>query len=312
MSQAHSHPTVTANRAGRATSTVVEQDFLQEIRRRFRAVRGLVRRTVGYQNDALGLRANAEERAAFDFPTDEGKAAQFARWLRQVLRDEVLEPVQGRAVADGGHWTAPYIRAAVTRGANQATGLLFQEGASVENIPDDELLERPIYQRTLRDLHTRTYENLEAVTEEAAPQVRETLTQGFAEGWNPRKMARKLTGEIRDIQHTRAETLARTETIEAHSDATLATYERAGVDVVGHGEWAVGGANICDFCKRLAGAALTIEEMRTGAVEWRGQVYRLKPAAHPNGKCVILPVVGASPPTSPLATRVPGTVLSGA
>jgi SPP1 gp7 family putative phage head morphogenesis protein len=283
------------------------------MRRRWRRVRGLIRRTVGYENDALGLRANAEEREAFDFPTDRGKVEQFVRWLREVLRDEVLEPLPTEDVREGRHWTSPYIRSAVRRGANQATGLLFQQGASVENIPDDELLTRPIYERTLRQLYTRAFENLQSVTEEAAPQVRETLTQGLAEGWNPREMARELTTEARTIQRTQAETLARTETIHAHSESTLTTYERAGVDVVSHGEWqATQDDDTCAFCRRLSGAALTMDEMRSGAVEWRGQVYRLSPPSHPNGRCVILPSVGGEAPTSPLAERVPGTVLSGA
>ncbi|WP_179747513.1 minor capsid protein [Natronoarchaeum philippinense] len=312
MAATHTHPP-TANRRGRATSTVVEEQFLDEMRRRWRRVRGLVRRTIGYENDALGLRANADEREAFDFPTDRGKTEQFVRWLRRALRDEILAPIDADAVADGSHWTAAYIRSAVTRGANQATGLLFQRGASVENIPDAELPERPIYAKTLRDLYTRTYENLESITDEAAPQVREIVTRGFAEGWHPRKMAREVTGELRDIQRTRAETFCRTETIHAHSESTLTTYERAGVDTVSHGEWqATQDDRTCSFCRRLSGAALAIDEMRSGAVEWRGQVYRLQPPAHPNGRCVILPSVGGEPPTSPLAERVPGTVLSGA
>lgn len=303
----------TANRQARATSAIVEEQFLEELRRRFRRVRGLVRRTVGYENDALGLSANAEEREAFDFPTDRGKATEFARWLRQALVDEVLEPTDQGAVADGGHWTAPYIRSAVIRGVNQSTGLLYQQGGNVENIPDDDILSRPIFERTVRDLYQRTYENLESVTEETAPQVRDTLTTGLAQGWNPRKAARELTTEVRSIQHTQAETLARTETINAHSEATLRNYERAGVDTVSHGEWqATQDTRTCPFCRRLSGAELTLEEMSTGAVEWRGQVYRLQPPAHPNGRCVILPSIGGSAPTSRLADRVPGTVLSGA
>ncbi|WP_455448301.1 phage minor head protein [Natrinema thermotolerans] len=305
--------TLTANRQGRATSTVVEEQFLEEMRRRWEKVRGLVRRTVGYKNDAFGLRANADEQEAFDFPSERGKTKGFVRWLRQALRDEVLEPIDTDAVADGGHWTAAYIRSAVVRGSNQATGLLFQRGASVENIPDAELLERPIYAKTLRDLYTRAYENLQSVTEDAAPQVRETVTEGFAKGWNPRKMARELTSEIRDIQRTQAETLARTETIHAHSESTLTTYERAGVDTVSHGEWqATQDDRTCSFCRRLSDAELAIDEMRSAAVEWHGKIYRLQPPAHPNGRCVILPSVGGEPPTSPLAERVPGTVIAGA
>jgi len=313
MSHSHSHSHApTANRRGRATSTVVEDQFLQEVRRRWERIRGLVRATVGYQNDAFDLRANAEEREAFDFPTDRGQAKSFLRWLRSVLQDELLEPVPARDVREGRHWTAAYIRAAVTRGVNQSTGLLFQQGASVENIPDDEIVTRPIFQQTLEQAYTRAYQNLRDITETEADDIRETITKGLAEGWNPRKMADRLTADLRSIQHSRAETLARTETIEAHSDATLRNYERAGVNTVSHGEWQATPGLSCPFCRRLSGVELTLEEMASGAVEWRGSTYRLKPPAHPNGTCVILPGVGGSPPSSPLSERVPGTVLSGA
>lgn len=331
MSATHQHGSITANRQGRATATVVEEQFLTEMRRRWRRVRGLVRRTVGYDHDALGLTANvderqsllsasergplanAEERAAFDFPTDGGVARAFIRWLRRALEDEVLEPATRREVREGKHWTAVYVRAAAGKGVDQSTGLLFQQGASVDNPETSEVLQRPIFARTLRDLFQRTYENLETVAEETAPQVRETLSRGLAEGWNPKKMARKLTDELREIQRARAETLARTETMHAHSEATLRNYERAGVDTVSHGEWqATRDTRTCPFCRRLSGAELTIEEMSNGAVEWRGQVYRLQPPSHPNGRCVILPSVGGTPPTSPLTERVPGTVITGA
>jgi SPP1 gp7 family putative phage head morphogenesis protein len=314
MSSAGCTPSLTANaRNARATSTVVEEQFITELRRRFRTVRGLVRRTVGYENDALGLRANADERATFDFPTDRGKIGGFVRWLRQALRDEVLEPMDRSAVAEGNHWTAPYLRSAVIRGVNQSTGLLFQQGLNVENIPDSEIVTRPIFASTLRELYTRTYENLQSVAEADADDVRETLTEGFAKGWHPRKAAQQLTKDIRDLQRTRAEAIARTETLRAHSDATLRNYERAGVNVVSHGEWqATQDTRTCGFCRRLSGAELTLEEMRSGTVQWRGQVYRLQPPSHVNGRCVILPSVDASAPTSPLSERVPGTVLSGA
>lgn len=283
----------------------IEQDFVDEIKQRFRRLRGLIRRTVGYKNDALALSSNADEREAFDFPTDQTKIAAFIRWLKNAVREEILEPANPSDVEAGQHWTLVYIREAFRAGVNQSTGLLFQQGASVENIPNDGILSRPFFQRDLQDLYTRTYSNLESITEDIAPVVRETLTEGFARGWNPKKMARELTSEVRSIERTRAETLARSETINAHSSATLRNYERAGVDVVGHATWKdASDTDVCAFCRRLDGVALSLEEARTGAVEWRGQVYRLQPPAHPNGRCTLLPSVGADPPTSSLSERL--------
>lgn len=301
----HSHNTTPqTNRSGRANVFNVEERFLREVRQRFRELRGLIRRTVGYENDALQLRddgesrtplGNAEEREAFDFPSREGITTAFLKWLRGALRDGVLEPLDREDVADGKHWTAKYLRQAYIQGANQATGLLFQQGVSAENPDAEALLNRPIHAKSLKDLYQRTYANLESITDDMAPAVRETLTEGYAQGWNPRKMADELTNEVRDIQRSRAETLARSEIMNAHSSATLDTYRREGVDAVSHTEWSDSNdTRVCAFCRRLDNVELGLDEVATGAVEWRGQTYRLQPPSHCNGRCVLLPSIGGS------------------
>lgn len=305
----HAHNTTPrTNRSGRANVFNVEERFLKEIRKRFKRLRGLIRRTVGYENDALKLRddggsrtplGNAEERETFDFPTREGITTAFLKWLRGALRDGILEPLDREDVQDGKHWTAKYLRQAYIQGANQATGLLFQQGVSADNPDAEALLRRPIHAKSLKDIYQRTYSNLESITDDMAPAVREVLTEGYAQGWNPRKMADRLTEEVRDIQRSRAETLARSETMNAHSRATLDTYRREGVEAVQHGEWgASDDTRTCPFCRRLDGVVLTLDEIASGAVEWRGDVYRLQPPSHPNGRCVILPAIGASVSTS--------------
>jgi hypothetical protein len=70
-----------------------------------------------------------------------------------------------------------------------------------------------------------------------------------------------------------------------------------------------GDTRVCPFCRRLNGVEMTIDEMLGTHVLWRGQIYRLAPPAHPDGRCTPLPSVGASPPTEPLADRVPGTIV---
>lgn len=322
---------VTSNRNGRTNATPVEKDFVAALARRFRRVRGLVRQTVGYPTDALELggavdgpggrrlplEANDEDeiddaaRERFDFETDPELTDKFIAWLKQQVRQRILEPATPGEVEEGKHWTARYIDAAARAGIDQSAGLLFQQGASVDMSERDQLLRRPIFASSLRQLYTRTYTTLETVTDETAPAVRSILTEGFREGINPREMAEQLTEQIRDIQHTRAETLARSETINAHSTATLDNYERAGVGVVSHGEWAAtNDTRTCPFCERLDDAELTLDEMRSAVVLFRGQQYRLQPPAHPNGRCAVLPVVGADEPSSPLQERVPGRVIS--
>lgn len=365
---------ITANRSGPSNSGPIEDNFVREIRRRFRRFRGLIRTTVGYQNDALnltqpqanpeslivansnkrekfkgklitdgglytyvksvenaeklvktsvpenyytsfhnafgdGLTANAEPRERFEFTTRPELREKFMRWVRGAINDEILEPLEpGEDTSN--HWVAQFIRNAYIAGANQATGLLFQQGVSAENPPDGELVQRPISQRALQTLYTRAYDNLQDITDDMADIIREEVTTGFARGYNPRKMADRIAEEVRNIQQSRAETLARSEVMNAHSESMLDTYERQGVTVVAH-EWsAANDSRTCPFCERLDGIRMSTQEVRTGSIswaiepDWKPQNWRLQPPAHPNCRCVLRPIPGASEPITPLSERV--------
>jgi len=315
MSCTHDHTATLQAMSGDPTNTAqLRRSFVKEVRRRFGTVRGNIRELVGYERDAFGLRQDAALADASDveqFASRPTKVRKFAQWLREQFRDNVLEPVSRREVKNGEHWTASYIRAAANRGWKNGAGRLQSEGVAVATDGVEDVFNAPIARRQLRKLYTRAYENLQSVTREAAPQVRDILTKGLAEGKNPRELARVLTKEVRTIQHTRAETLARSEIIHSHAEETLTRYEQAGETVVGHGEWATSGLqNVCPFCRRLGGESFTVEEMRNTLVEFRGQIYRLAPPSHPNGVCTILPNVGAGPITTPLRERVPGRLVS--
>jgi SPP1 gp7 family putative phage head morphogenesis protein len=315
MACAQNHTASLRAMSGDPTNTAqIRRSLLKEVRRRFETVRGNIRELVGYDRDAFGLRQDAMLVDAEDveqFATRSTKVRKFTQWLREQLRDNVLEPVSRREVKNGEHWTATYIRAAANRGWKNGAGRLQAQGLGVASDGVADVMNVPVARRQLRQLYTRAYEELESITAEAAPQVRDTLTKGLAEGKNPKELARVLTKEVRGIQRHRAETLARSEIIHSHTQETLTRYEQAGETVVGHGEWATSGLkNVCPFCRRLGGESFTIDEMRDTLVEFRGKVYRLAPPSHPNGVCTVLPNVGADPITTPLRERVPGTVVS--
>ena len=293
-----------AELSGDPTNTTdLREDFLRDVARRFRRLRGLVRQTVGYENDALELRANADAQDTFQFTSDEGRIQQFLKSLQDAIRDELLEPLPQRDVVDGAHWTAAYIDTAYVRGWQTGTGRLLDAGVDgLDRRGVADVLNLPVPRRQLQELYTRTYGNLQTITEEMTQPVRETLTRGLAEGWNPRKMAGELTSEIEDLQRSRAEVLARTETINSHSKATLDRYESAGVDTVRHGEWATADDDdVCPICAAIGGTVRTITEMREGTFQfdapgdvsdYMAGTYPLRPPAHPNCRCSILPVIG--------------------
>jgi SPP1 gp7 family putative phage head morphogenesis protein len=283
----------------------LRERFLREIRRRFKRLRGRIRAAAGYEDDVFHLAQDARLADADDverFPTDGGKIRAFLKWLRERLDGDVLEPSTRREVRNGEHWSATYIRAAYVKGWEQARERLQNAGVATESVDDVFRLGVPTEQ--LRRLYTRTYENLESVTSAAAPVVRETLTEGLAEGVNPKEMARRLTETVRGLERTRAEVLARTEVINSYAEATLDRYERAGVEgATVSGEFATADdARVCPICAAIEGAEFATDAMRTETFEFDpatdpdavpsdGGTYPVKPPVHPNCRCAILPVI---------------------
>lgn len=294
-----------AQRATPSGTNSIQQRFLRDVEQRARIVRGFVRRTVGYENDALNLTQAArlaEDRESFGRLPPGQLARRFEDWFRDVLRDELLAVSAMTAVRAGEHWTSQYIREAYLQAWQQATGRLMQTGVSTSVMEPQAVIQLPVPKRQLRRLYQRAYSNLEDITDDMGQTIREELTRGLARGENPRTMASRLNGEIENITNSRLQTLARTEVIHSHTEATLDRYERAGVDLVQHGEWASADDDrVCPICSFLDGNEYPIPEFRTGSFQFdpsedepdhlAGE-YPLSPPTHPNCRCTILPVVG--------------------
>jgi len=140
---------------------------------------------------------------------------------------------------------------------------------------------KPVHRDKLQLLYTRNFQALEGITDAVDKEVSRVLTQGLAEGVNPREAARRITDRVDKIGKTRATTLARTEIINAHAEGTLDRFERMGVDEVGvKAEWQTAGdSRVCPICASLEGSTFTIDEARG------------KLPAHPRCRCAFLPVV---------------------
>lgn len=325
---AHDHKTTANEQLAGITLTkgqnpsnthAIQREFIREIQRRLKQIRGLIRKTIGYKNDALhlkqqtqpsSLQVNAEPKESFDFPTEQGRIRAFMRVLRGWLREEVLGTVDTSKIQDGEHWTGKYLRNAYVTGVQLAEGRLMQEGVSITASEREAILDRPISIRQLQDIYTRAYSNLKDITDDMAGVIRRELTEGIREGENPRKVASRINREIQDITHTRAVTLARTETMRSHADATLRTYEQAGVDVVNHtSRLTAQDQRVCPFCRALEGIPFTLTEFASGTVQWGTQTMRLGIPAHPNGRCSPMPEVGLDgDELEPLEDRVPDSI----
>jgi hypothetical protein len=113
--------------------------------------------------------------------------------------------------------------------------------------------------------------------------------------------------------------IARSEVMNAYSQGTLSRMEEINSErertddgqlIAGHGTWdaAMAQPNTCPFCRAVNGTMLTADEMSSTTVQFRGDVYRLAPPAHPNGRCNIRVMVGPDRIDEPLEDRLPAEV----
>jgi SPP1 gp7 family putative phage head morphogenesis protein len=143
-------------------------------------------------------------------------------------------------------------------------------------------------------LYTRTFNGLKGITDAMDNQISQVLAQGLADGDNPRLLAKKLTstisGPFGDLGITdtlgrfipaerRAQTLARTEVIRAHHQATIQEYKNwAAERVKVKAEWVTAGYNVCPECAALEGQVFKLTE-----------IENMIPV-HPNCRCVAIPL----------------------
>lgn len=275
--------------------------FVRDITKRFDNIYKVIEQSI-VQQDCFGLTIqdnNATTQAGryqFAFPRTADKVSAFMEWLQAQINAEVLEvsTTQRIGASIESAWTNVYIKDSYKRGILRAryemkkTGVPIDDGISIG-------LDSAANVDRLGVLYTRAFEELKGITTAMEKQISHVLTQGLADGDGPRLLASKMNAVIRktnaDLGITdtlgryipakrRAEMLARTEITRAHHQATMQEYENyklSGVTV--KAEWTLGG-NACPICIDLENNnPYTLEEIRS-----------LIPA-HPNCKCVALPLI---------------------
>lgn len=265
-------------------TTTLRRRFEAEAGRRMRAFRRAVRTAVVVR-DVLALRANVEipPNRAFDFPSDTRKVQEFMAWVQQMAEDEVLDVRIGTPLRSAAHqaWTATYIQSAYRRGLATASGELSAQGAEVAPEWLDAAFHRPVHADRAGMLYIRAFEDLRGVTTAMSTEMSRVLSEGIIEGQGPHTIARRLTDRVDKIGITRAKVLARTEVIRAHAEATLNTYEEAGVaGVRNRAEFSTSGdERVCPQCAVMEGREFSLQEAR-GIIP-----------VHPNCRCAWIPVV---------------------
>jgi len=246
--------------------------FDADIGRRFRTLKSLIREAI-VKNDVLGMRPNptatmfqamfaprqitrddAPPAGAFRFQTSSGKVDAFMAWLRLMQDEHIFEITTGAALGQSAEqaWTSTYIRAAYEKGVADAIGRIRDAGGRASDDWIRSAFFRPIHADRAGLIFTRTYSDLRGITDEMDKQISRVLSEGIIRGRGPVAIARDLVDRVDRIGVTRARVMSRTEVISAHAEASLNSYEEAGIEGVNLvAEWLLG-STPCPLCTDAA------------------------------------------------------------
>jgi len=266
-------------------TTMLRRKFVAEMYKRFRTIRGLVRKAL-IDKDVLGLIEESPKRPvdlqakntatarnaapgakAFAFERSAQKVAHFQEWFDGQVEEGLLE------VVDGAPWTDTFVDSAYKKGHRRAwTDVNTQDVSLPEGYHEvskeaylRETFAAPEMIEKIELLQTRTFENLKNISADMSSKLGHELASGLADGRNPREIARSINKAIGGIGKKRARTLARTEIIHAHAEGQLDSFEKLGIDEVGAKvEWLTHGDldTVCSDCAALETEVFTIEKAR--------------------------------------------------
>lgn len=268
-------------------TTGIRRAFERDMVRRFKSLRRDIVTTI-VKNDGFGLRGapvvnEPGRQFQFAFPRAGDKVSAFMEWLRQQQNATVLELQRGTAMRTAAErsWANVYIDGAYQRGIRQAGSELRAAGATVSDRYLDAAFNLPVHADRVGLIYTRSYSDLVGITEVMDTQISRVLAQGLIDGLGPMDLARQIVDRVDGIGIARARTLARTEIIAAHAEASLNSYEEAGLEGVAvTAEFSTAQDNaVCPECEELEGKTFLLEEAR-GIIP-----------VHPNCRCAFIPVI---------------------
>lgn len=285
-------------------TTTLRAAFETQMDKRFNAFARLVIAAI-VERDVFGLlqtNANLPGPRSFAFTQSSDKVGGFMEWLRQAEKDNILELTSFSQVGTSANaaWTNMYIKDSYGRGIARARYEMGKAGYPVPSIASTggvlASMSTPLHVDRLGVLYTRTFNELKGITDAMDAQISRILTEGIMEGDNPRTLANKMnkliTGRGEDLGITdsigryipakrRAQTLARTEIIKAHHQATIQEYTNwAAEGVTVQAEWTTAGDGaVCERCALLQGTKYKLADAMS-----------ILPA-HPNCRCIMLPTM---------------------
>lgn len=181
--------------------------------------------------------------------------------LQRILDDHILAPAQSMA--------ADEVAAAYRAGGARADQLIgISVTAKIGNMPLDK--------RALSVLQARSLTGLKGITDEMSKSIMQEITDGMLRGDSPRLVAKAISERVDAIGITRANALARTESMKAFNTGATNRYRQRGYT---EQEWcAAASERTCSYCSQMDGRTFPIDDSPDMP-------------AHVNCRCSWLPVV---------------------
>lgn len=238
------------------------------------------------------LKLTTPGKKRFAFPRDSRKVSAFMDWFNRQVNAGILDVREIRQVGESieAAWTNKYINDSYKRGLARSRYQLTHGGFDVPALAETGgvgvSMMAPFHIDRVGLLYTRTFNELRGITAAMDQQISRLLAEGLVEGLHPKTLSRMLNHAISGKGSTlglpisyinprtgsrvnyympaqrRAQILARTEVIRAHSEAQLQEFKNWGVEGVGvKAEWMTAGdERVCPDCGALEGSRFTLEQ----------------------------------------------------
>ena len=200
----------------------IEKAWLREIRRRWRLYKKTTIAELHRMNNAL-IRTNATKPFEFDGSQIRIYMSFIETQIQRLLLETETAP----------NWQAKYQLNSYQRALEATRGQLISQGAAIIPTQEEVLIgqglrplsaipsiatgsiTQPIHQDALQFLYTRSFDSLKNWTDKMSVETRQILVDAMEQGKGIRELTRNITDRI-DVSRSRAETIARTETIQAY------------------------------------------------------------------------------------------------
>ncbi len=269
---------------------VARRAFMRDVTARWKKLRRAIKDFI-YAKDALGLKSGGHlvlhaspQPRQYQFLTSAQKVSAFRQWLIEQVKADLLSVPPGQDASKP--WTSPYVLSGYRKGLEAAYGktpsnrkdAVFGTTSKAEFMRT--AFNQPETTRKIELLYTRTWENMQGVTDTIGSKLSSLLAQGLADGRGAGSIAKDLMDGL-DWSQSRAMTVARTEVIHSHAEGSLDAYENLGVEELGVDvEFSTAHDDaVCPECADLDGRIYSPEEAR-GVIP-----------VHPNCRCAWVPAV---------------------